>query len=113
MKKRKVIIRKKSNFQKDDCLFCEDNATLEAVCGEGRITTMIRCCKKVTCKKQAKELALEQLEALLPKTEAVKTPAPSLVSLSEDDGTGYGCSAIEQKVGQKPYVPADPDTQTC
>lgn len=54
-KESEVIFREKSEFQKDNCLFCEKEATLEAVYGK----SLIRCCASEECKKQAKKLALE------------------------------------------------------
>jgi hypothetical protein len=32
---------------------------------------------------------------------SIAIPAPNLVSYSEDDGTGYGCSVVENKEGLK------------
>ena len=59
-----VIFREKAPWQKDDCLFCEDNSTLEAVCGKDNINAQIRCCTKEACKEKAKKLALVSIGAL-------------------------------------------------
>ena len=40
-----VIIREKSSFQKDDCLFCDNKAVHEAVFGNAHI----RCCNNDKC----------------------------------------------------------------
>lgn len=50
-----VVFRKKSSWQKDDCLFCGDYSALEAVFGK----SLIRCCLKEDCKLQAARLARE------------------------------------------------------
>lgn len=49
----KIIFRAKSPWQKDDCKFCTNKATLEAVSR----THAIRCCKNDGCKEQAKAAA--------------------------------------------------------
>ncbi|MFH1367241.1 MAG: hypothetical protein ABIH38_04650 [Patescibacteria group bacterium] len=53
LRKPRVTFRKKTSWQKDDCLFCTDPSTLEAVFGNA----MIRCCEKKACKKMAAGLA--------------------------------------------------------
>jgi len=49
----KIIFRAKSAWQRDDCPYCHDKATLEAVTRTGAI----RCCAKDECKKQTAALA--------------------------------------------------------
>ena len=49
----KVYYREKSEWQKRDCLYCEDPSTQEAVVG----TTMVRCCTKAECMRKATKLA--------------------------------------------------------
>ena len=44
-----VIFRPKSSYQKDDCLFCSRESTLEAVYGD----VLIRCCDSEECKRRA------------------------------------------------------------
>lgn len=48
-----VKFRPKSSWQKDNCLFCQRKATLEAVYGDA----LIRCCADERCKQHAAELA--------------------------------------------------------
>ena len=57
-----TIFRPKLAYQKDNCLFCRAEATLEAVNGRAEI----RCCEKESCKKAAKEMA-ETSEKRIPK----------------------------------------------
>jgi hypothetical protein len=52
-KMEQVRFRKKSSFQKPECLFCGKEATLEAVCG----IAAIRCCENKECKNRAAALA--------------------------------------------------------
>jgi hypothetical protein len=56
MSKRLVIFQPKSDFQKDDCLFCSNRSTIEAVYG----TAYIRCCEDDKCKKKAIDWAKKQ-----------------------------------------------------
>jgi len=49
-------LRPKSTWQKDDCLFCERAATLEAVLGGQGFCSQIRCCDNERCITQAKDL---------------------------------------------------------
>ncbi len=59
MSKAKITFRKKSLFQKEDCINrsadydCQNSSTLEAVIG----TVAIRCCADKRCKRRASELA--------------------------------------------------------
>jgi hypothetical protein len=57
----KAIIRKKSAWQKRDCLFCSKNATQEARAESGNNFSAIRCCNKPECQKKAKEVAEKSL----------------------------------------------------
>ncbi len=59
-----VIFQPKSIWQKDDCLFCENIATIEAVYARGSVSANIRCCESEQCKKKATKLAEEQVNAL-------------------------------------------------
>jgi len=52
---KKVIFRSKTEWQKPNCLFCGETATLEAAYGKA----MIRCCEDEDCKNNAAELAKE------------------------------------------------------
>ncbi len=58
-KKKEVIFRSKSSWQKDDCINrsadynCPNPSALEAVCGD----SIVRCCEDEKCKKRAAELA--------------------------------------------------------
>jgi hypothetical protein len=62
----KVIIRKKSAWQKRDCPFCSRIATVEArIEGENNIAEPVRCCNKQECQKKAKEMA-EKNATILP-----------------------------------------------
>lgn len=58
----KVIFRNKSSWQKEDCLFCKDKSTLEAVCGKGNVSATIRCCRKKSCKDKAAEWARKSVK---------------------------------------------------
>ena len=49
----KVRFLPKSDWQKDDCLYCEAPSTQEAV----SITSRIRCCTGVSCMEEASKLA--------------------------------------------------------
>lgn len=57
--KKKVTFRAKSSWQKDDCINrsaehdCQNESTLEAVCG----IASIRCCAEKKCKERAADLA--------------------------------------------------------
>ena len=53
MKDDGVYIQGKSTYQKDGCLFCEDDSWIEAVCG----TAHIRCCDDPDCIQKAREMA--------------------------------------------------------
>ena len=55
---REVLFQPKSSWQKDNCLFCSNAATLEAVCkvSENR-GAVIRFCVKEECQKKAEEVA--------------------------------------------------------
>jgi len=64
----KVVLQKKSAWQKDECLFCADDARLEAVYKSNTDTQYgasahIRCCYKEECKNRAKELAVASIES--------------------------------------------------
>ena len=48
-----ATFQKKSPGQEDSCLFCLNDATLEATCG----TSKIRCCTNEACKEAAAGLA--------------------------------------------------------
>jgi hypothetical protein len=65
----KVTIRKKSAWQKRDCLFCSRNATQEARAESGDNFIAIRCCNKTECQKKAKEMAEKSLLFLPESTE--------------------------------------------
>jgi hypothetical protein len=56
----KVIIQPKSEWQKDDCLFCKESATKEAVCGAGNVLARIRFCGSAACEKEARTMAERQ-----------------------------------------------------
>jgi len=56
----KVIFRQKSSFQRDDCLFCSRESTLEAVCGNA----LIRCCDSEECKQLAVARAKESKKSI-------------------------------------------------
>lgn len=60
-----VVFQRKSPWQKDDCLFCDNKAILEAVVGEENVISHIRCCAEHECGNKAAELAVEQADALL------------------------------------------------
>ena len=60
-----VTFREKSSWQKDDCLFCTNNATLEAVVFEKNMTALIRCCSDAQCKSLATEVALAGIKRVL------------------------------------------------
>lgn len=53
----------KASHQKDDCINrsadydCPNPSTLEAVCGQGSITSQIRCCEDEACMRRAGEMA--------------------------------------------------------
>ncbi len=49
-------MRVKSDWQKDDCLFCENDSTLEAVLAGQGFAAQIRCCDTEKCIKKAKRL---------------------------------------------------------
>lgn len=53
--KSKTVFQKKTPWQRDDCLFCENKAVIEAV----NNFAMIRCCKNKDCKRKAIDLAKE------------------------------------------------------
>lgn len=53
----KIVIRPKSSFQKDVCLFCNEPSIFEAVGRMGNIMPLIRCCKKDSCRDEASKLA--------------------------------------------------------
>lgn len=57
-KELKVVFNPKSPYQKEDCYFCNDKATLQADCG----SASIRCCEK--CKAEAAKFALEAAKML-------------------------------------------------
>lgn len=59
-KKKIVTFRKKSDWQGKECLFCNNIATIEAVCGEGNVIALVRCCENSECKEKAEETALKQ-----------------------------------------------------
>lgn len=54
--KSKVTFRSKSAHQRDECLFCGEKATLEAV--SLNEVAQVRCCTKKHCKTEAVRLAL-------------------------------------------------------
>ena len=54
MTKKKVTFRPKSEWQKDECLFCSKPAVVEAVSGHA----FIRSCNDASCKDQAEAVAL-------------------------------------------------------
>ena len=54
----RVIVRDKSKWQKDDCLFCKNNSTLEAVVFKP-VQTLIRMCESKKCIDKAKKMARE------------------------------------------------------
>ena len=62
-----VIFRKKSSFQKDDCINrskeydCPNESVIEATCSKGNNNPMIRCCENEECKKVAAEMALHYI----------------------------------------------------
>jgi len=53
--KDKVTFTAKAWYQKDDCFFCEAEATLQANYGNASI----RCCDNKECKAEAKKLAID------------------------------------------------------
>ena len=58
------IIRPKSWWQKGDCVFCHEPATLEALFSASTVMeSTIRCCTKLDCQRKAKELAVLGTEA--------------------------------------------------
>ncbi len=44
----------KTEWERDDCMFCESRATLQAIYGKA----MVRCCENEVCKKKAERIAL-------------------------------------------------------
>ena len=62
---REVLFQAKSLFPKNDCPFCGNVATLEAVCkvSENK-AAIIRCCEKEECQKKAAKFTRLQAEAL-------------------------------------------------
>jgi hypothetical protein len=63
MKNPDVSFRTKSEFQKDDCLFCDNEAVLEAVFGSANI----RCCSMKSCRDSAADLARQLGSISVPK----------------------------------------------
>ena len=54
-----IVIRKKSTWQKDDCLFCPRKSTLEAfgeIARGANFSASMRCCKSKNCQVNAKKL---------------------------------------------------------
>ena len=50
-----VLIRAKSPWQKPDCLFCENDSTLEATASRGGFwAAHIRCCTQPECLEKAR-----------------------------------------------------------
>lgn len=64
MEKLEVTFQTKSKFQKDDCLFCDRLATIEACCSLGNTSANIRCCDNERCKEKAANMAREQTQQL-------------------------------------------------
>lgn len=61
-----VTFRKKSSYQKDDCISCNKRSTLEAVIPKGLpegLTVNVRCCTELRCKRRAARLAREGAKA--------------------------------------------------
>jgi hypothetical protein len=54
-----VTFRAKSSWQKDDCISCTSESTLEAICG----IASVRCCESERCKKRAADLARQLARA--------------------------------------------------
>lgn len=60
----KVEFRELSQWQKRDCIRCDNPATIEATLTIGRTMSCVRCCTDDVCKKKAAELAVTQATVL-------------------------------------------------
>ncbi len=55
----KVTFVPKQEWQKPNCLYCDQKATLEAAAARGNATANIRCCTALSCKRKAARAARE------------------------------------------------------
>jgi hypothetical protein len=55
-----VVFNPKASWQKDNCLFCDNEAVLQAECG----SSAIRCCDDEECMQKAAEMAQRTAKAI-------------------------------------------------
>ena len=62
---KKANFRPKQPWQKDNCLFCDKPATLEATFSKGNNGASIRCCENPECKRKAAVMARSQVNQVV------------------------------------------------
>lgn len=58
----KVTFNERESWQSLDCLYCGEQATLQAEARKGSASAAIRCCSNPECKQQASVSAMDCVE---------------------------------------------------
>ncbi len=58
-----ISTRPKSEWQNDNCPFCEEKAVKEVACTKGNVTVPIRYCGNALCEEKATKRAKQSLQS--------------------------------------------------
>lgn len=85
MQKEKIdypVIKKKPQYRKEPCLFCDNKATKQAfmVSNDNRHTAGMHCCTNESCQRKAKEMVKGAIELY---EKALRLPSSGLLVLEK------------------------------